>query len=159
MLGSGTRIRWAHSPRRSQSSHDSVRWGYVIQRADPPAIRADALQFATDLASNVAIPTVLSLAGSGLHGLDPIFGSAIGTHVYYSAIRIGREAVDPLLDRELPESQRAAIIDLARSVPMVRTVHELGGHALSSGNFSGDEAQPTFALDLEGDGLPGLHCA
>jgi ferrous-iron efflux pump FieF len=98
---------------------------YVIQRTDSPAIRADALHYATDLATNVATLTALSLAGLGLHWLDPIFGFAIGTYVFYSALRIGREAVDLLLDRELPESQRAAIIDLARSVPMVRGVHGL----------------------------------
>lgn len=76
---------------------------YVIQRTDSPAIRADALHYATDLATNVATLAALGLASLGLHWLDPIFGFAIGAYVFYSALRIGREAVALLLDREMPE--------------------------------------------------------
>jgi ferrous-iron efflux pump FieF len=98
---------------------------YVIRRTGSPAIRADALHYATDLAANAATLAALGLASFGLHGLDPVFGLGIGVYVLYSALRIGREAVELLLDRELPESQRASIMDLALSVPMVRGVHGL----------------------------------
>lgn len=120
---------------------------HVIQRTDSPAIRADALHYATDLATNVATLTALSLAGLGLHWLDPIFGFAIGAYVFYSALRIGREAVELLLDRELPESQRAEIIDLACSVPMVRNVHGLRSHR--SGQVLGIQLHIELDDDLE----------
>jgi len=97
----------------------------VVQRTGSPAIRADALHYATDLAANGATLAALILAGFGWHGLDPVFGLGIGAYVLYSALRIGSEAVDLLLDREVPESQRASIMDLARSVPLVRGVHGL----------------------------------
>ena len=98
---------------------------YVIRRTDSPAIRADALHYFTDLATNAATLAALALAGAGLHGLDPVFGLGIGAYVLYSAVRIGREAVDALLDRELPDAEREAILEVARSVPMVRDVHGL----------------------------------
>jgi ferrous-iron efflux pump FieF len=120
---------------------------YVIQRTDSPAIRADALHYATDLATNVATLAALGLASLGLHWLDPIFGFAIGAYVFYSALRIGREAVDLLLDRELPESQRAEIIDLACSVPMVRNVHGL--RSRRSGQVLGIQLHIELDDDLE----------
>jgi len=120
---------------------------YVIQRTDSPAIRADALHYATDLATNVATLAALGLASLGLHWLDPIFGFAIGAYVFYSALRIGREAVALLLDRELPESQRAEIIDLACSVPMVRHVHGL--RSRRSGQVLGIQLHIELDDDLE----------
>ncbi len=98
---------------------------YVIRRTGSPAIRADALHYLTDLATNTATLAALVLAGLGLHGLDPVFGLGIGAYVLYSAIQIGREAVDALLDRELPDAEREAILEIARSVPLVRDVHGL----------------------------------
>jgi ferrous-iron efflux pump FieF len=98
---------------------------HVIRRTDSPAIRADALHYLTDLATNTATLAALVLAGAGLHGLDPWFGLGIGAYVLYSAVRIGREAVDALLDRELPDAEREAILQIARSVPLVRDVHGL----------------------------------
>jgi ferrous-iron efflux pump FieF len=120
---------------------------FVIRRTGSPAIRADALHYATDLATNVATLAGLGLAGLGLHGVDPIFGLGIGAYVFYSALRIGREAIDLLLDRELPDSQREEIIDLARSVPMVRGVHGL--RSRQSGQVLGIQLHIELDDDLE----------
>lgn len=97
----------------------------VIRLTASPAIRADALHYATDLATNLATVAALLLAGLGLEILDPLFGLAIGAYVFYSAARIAREAVDALLDRELPEADRTEILALARAEPLVRGVHGL----------------------------------
>lgn len=98
---------------------------YVIRRTGSPAIRADALHYATDLATNAATLVALALAAAGWSGADPLFGLAIGAYVLMSAARIGHEAIQLLMDRELPEPQRRAIAELARTVPMVRGVHGL----------------------------------
>ena len=128
---------------------------YVIRRTGSPAIRADALHYATDLATNAATLTALGLASFGLHGLDPVFGLGIGIYVLYSALRIGREAVELLLDRELPDLQRASIVDLARSVPMVRGVHGL--RTRQSGQVIG--IQLHIELDDELELLQAHHIA
>lgn len=98
---------------------------HVVRRTESSAIRADALHYATDLATNGATLLALGLAWLGWHDADPWLGLAIGALVLVSALRIAQEAVQLLLDHELPPTQRAAIIDLARGVPRVLGVHGL----------------------------------
>jgi ferrous-iron efflux pump FieF len=98
---------------------------YVIRRTGSTAIRADALHYATDLATNAATIVALLLAGTGWLGADPLFGLAIGAYILYSAARIALDAIDLLMDRELPEEQRRQIETLARAVPGVLGVHGL----------------------------------
>ncbi|MGB5735599.1 MAG: cation diffusion facilitator family transporter [Thiohalocapsa sp.] len=98
---------------------------FVIRRTGSTAIRADALHYATDLATNGATLLALGLAALGWHGVDPLLGLGIGAFVLYSAVQIARDAVQLLLDRELPDAQRDEIIALARETPLVRGVHGL----------------------------------
>ncbi|EGV18142.1 cation diffusion facilitator family transporter [Thiocapsa marina] len=98
---------------------------HVIRRTESAAIRADALHYATDLATNAATVVALLLAAAGWSGFDPLFGLTIGAYILYSALRIGFDAVQLLMDRELPEAARGQILDLAASVPGVLGVHGL----------------------------------
>jgi ferrous-iron efflux pump FieF len=98
---------------------------HVIGRTGSAAIRADALHYATDLATNVATVVALLLASAGWSELDPLFGLAIGAYILYSALRIGFDAIQLLMDRELPEEARRQILDIAASVPGVLGVHGL----------------------------------
>ncbi len=98
---------------------------YVIKRTGSPAIRADALHYATDLATNGVTLLALGLAAFGWHGVDPLLGLGIGAYVLYSAVRIAQDAIQLLLDRELPEDQRNEIMELARSTASVKGVHGL----------------------------------
>jgi ferrous-iron efflux pump FieF len=98
---------------------------HVIKRTGSPAIRADALHYATDLATNGATLLALGLAAFGWHGVDPLLGLGIGAYVMYSAVRIAQDAVQLLLDRELPDDQRNEIMELAASTPSVKGVHGL----------------------------------
>ena len=75
--------------------------GYVIRRTQSAAIRADALHYRTDLLTN-----------SGLY-------------ILWSARSIMGSAFNELVDRELPDSQRAQIIAIAEGHPEVRGVHDL----------------------------------
>jgi ferrous-iron efflux pump FieF len=98
---------------------------YVVRQTGSTAIRADALHYATDLASNSA--TLLALVGAmfGWMGLDPLFALGIALYIFYSALQIAREAVDLLMDRELSEDDRNKIKSVAIGVPGVLGVHEL----------------------------------
>jgi len=98
---------------------------HVIRRTGSPAIRADALHYATDLATNGATLLALGLAWLGWHGADPWLGLGIGALVLASALRIGNDAVQLLLDRELPPEQRDEITALARGTEQVLGVHGL----------------------------------
>ena len=123
---------------------------HVIRRTGSPAIRADALHYATDLATNSATLVALGLASLGWSGFDPLFGLAIGAYILYSAAHIGREAIQMLMDHELPEVQREQIRTLALNVPMVRGLHGLRTRQ------SGQSLIIQLHLELD-DQLPLLH--
>jgi ferrous-iron efflux pump FieF len=98
---------------------------HVIRRTGSTAIRADALHYASDLATNGATILALALASAGLPGLDPVFGVAIALYIAWSAITIGRTSVRLLMDRELPPETRDRIARAAEQTPGVSGVHGL----------------------------------
>ena len=123
---------------------------HVVRQTGSTAIRADALHYATDLASNSA--TLLALAGAmfGWVGLDPLFALGIALYIFYSALQIAREAVDLLMDRELSADDRHKIKSVATGVPGVLGVHELRTRR------SGHIAVIQLHVELAGD-LPLWH--
>lgn len=122
----------------------------VIRRTGSAAIRADALHYATDLATNAATVAALLLASAGWHGFDPVFGLAIGASILYSASRIGLEATQLLMDHELPDARRRRIEELARAVSGVLGVHGLrtrqsGQSVIIQLHLELDDAMPLLA--------------
>ncbi len=98
---------------------------HVIRRTHSTAIRADALHYATDLATNSATVAALLLAQLGWPGLDPIFALGIAAFILYSAGRIAHDAVQLLMDHELPDEERAHITATISETPGVLGVHGL----------------------------------
>jgi ferrous-iron efflux pump FieF len=98
---------------------------YVIRKTNSSAIRADALHYATDLLTNLGTIAALVLAGLGWSGLDPVIAIVIAGYIFYSACRIGYEAAQMLMDRELPPEIREQIRQIAQSPPQVKGVHDL----------------------------------
>jgi ferrous-iron efflux pump FieF len=98
---------------------------HVIRRTRSTAIRADALHYATDLATNAATLVALVLALLGWPALDSIFALAIAAFILWSALHIVRDAVDLLMDRELAGEDRTRIHSAAAAVPGVLGVHGL----------------------------------
>lgn len=98
---------------------------YVIKKTNSTAIRADALHYATDVLTNLGTITALFLAGYGWTHLDPIIAILIAGYIFYSAYRIGRDAVHMLMDRELPQEVREQIKQIALSPPQVKGVHDI----------------------------------
>jgi ferrous-iron efflux pump FieF len=88
-------------------------------------VRADALHYTTDVLTNASIILALLLSGWGWHGIDALFGLGIAAYILHSAWRIGHEAFQLLMDRELPDEQRQRIRQTALSHAEVRGVHDL----------------------------------
>jgi ferrous-iron efflux pump FieF len=97
----------------------------AIERTQSTAIRADALHFATDLLSNFAVIVGLLLAAYGWSWADPVFAMAIAVYIFYSAVRIGHEAFQQLMDRELPADLQQQILAIACESPEVLGVHDI----------------------------------
>jgi ferrous-iron efflux pump FieF len=98
---------------------------FVIRRTGSTAIEADALHYATDFLTNGAALLALVMAGFGFSGVDPVLGLLIAAYILYSAWRISRDALQGLMDRELPDEQRARIQELAAAHEGVHGLHDL----------------------------------
>jgi len=98
----------------------------VIRRTGSLAIKADSLHYASDLVVNASVIVALVLASVyGWQRADPLFGIGIALFILFTAWRISRQALDMLMDRELPDDARQQIRALATANPGVRAVHDL----------------------------------
>lgn len=98
----------------------------VARKTGSIAIAADALHYATDLLANIAVIVGLVLATQfGWLRADPIISIAIAVYICVSAIRIMRNALGVLMDKELSVADRERIIEAARAVDGVIDVHDL----------------------------------
>lgn len=98
---------------------------YVIKRTGSTAIKADALHYKTDLMVNGSVIVALLLAYYGWVYMDPLFAIAIALFILFSAWQIVREAIDLLMDHELPESERQKIRNLIINHPRAMGFHDL----------------------------------
>lgn len=69
---------------------------------------------------NGAILVALGLSWYGWHRADALFALGIGIYILYSALRMGYEAVQSLLDRALPDEERQDIITIVTAWPGIR---------------------------------------
>ncbi|MFA6283080.1 MAG: cation diffusion facilitator family transporter [Desulfurivibrionaceae bacterium] len=115
----------------------------VIKKTNSSAIRADALHYKTDLLTNAASIGALYFAASGWPLLDPLGALAIACYILYSAWRIGQEAMQVLMDRELPKETRQRICDIALAHGTVLGLHDLRTRQ------SGQIMLVQFHLDLD----------
>lgn len=97
----------------------------VIHITGSTAIRADALHYATDLLTNLSIILALYLASLGWTWADPLFAIGVALYIFYSALRIGYDAFQLLMDRELPADMQQQITAIALGEQGVRGMHDL----------------------------------
>ena len=98
----------------------------VLRRADSVAVSADRAHYAADLASNgVALVGIAAASILGLPTLDAVAALVVTGVLLWGAITVFREASDQLLDRELPNSARARIVDLVLEDRSVFDVHQM----------------------------------
>jgi ferrous-iron efflux pump FieF len=98
----------------------------VVARTGSVAVEADQTHYFGDLVTNIGV--VLALLFSSLLGwtlADPLIAIAVAGIMAYTAFGVGRSAFHQLMDRELPEAERARIGRIARSHPAVKNVHDL----------------------------------
>lgn len=118
---------------------------HVIRQTGSVAVGADSLHYQSDLLLNGSI--IVALLASrwfDVPWLDPVFGIGIGLYILWSAGQIIRLAIVQLMDRELPDEDRARIRDIATAHPEVMAVHDLRSRA------SGPQIFIQLHLELDG---------
>ncbi|MBK8176128.1 MAG: cation diffusion facilitator family transporter [Rhodospirillales bacterium] len=120
------------------------RW--VIRKTSSVAIGADALHYKSDLLVNSGvIAALLASTHLGWTLADPLFAIAVAAYIVWSAWGIFQSSFNLLMDRELPEADRARIRAIAVSHPSVVNVHDLRTRS------SGTQAFIQFHLELDGN--------
>ena len=119
---------------------------HVIRRTGSLVVSADSLHYKGDLLINLSIIASLVLTGWFDFPLaDPVFALGIAAYLLWNAKGIGGEALDMLMDRELPDEERRAILALARAHSGVLGVHDLRTRAAGPIRFI------QMHLELDGD--------
>ncbi|WED26518.1 CDF family cation-efflux transporter FieF [Vibrio sp. DW001] len=98
---------------------------HVVRKTGSQAISADSLHYQTDIYMNIAIMVALGLSYFGVSQADATFAVGIGVFILISAIKMTLEAIQSLLDRQLPEDELNTIREVAMSVEGVLGVHQL----------------------------------
>lgn len=118
---------------------------YVVRKTGSIAIRADSAHYASDFLVNASVIVALVLgAWFGWWWIDPAIGLVIALFIAWAAIRIGREALDMLMDHEMDEAERSRIKDIVRAHPQVLNLHDLRTRAAGRDRFI------QFHLELDG---------
>lgn len=124
----------------------------VAKKTSSQAISADLLHYRIDILTNLSI--IFSLATANfwkITWLDPLIAGAISTYLLYNAYKLGLEAINLLLDRELNNNIRLSIFDIIASHPLSPKIHDLRSRDLGGCYL--------FEFHLELDGNLNLYTA
>ncbi len=97
----------------------------AIQQSGSIAIRADYLHYTTDVVISISVIAALMLTSWGWFGFDALFAIGIVAYILYNSWGIGNEAIQNLMDRELPDADRQHIRELVFSQKHVQGMHDL----------------------------------
>ncbi len=98
---------------------------YVIKHTNSGAIKADSLHYTADILTNITIIIALLISSYGTQWIDGLIAILVAIYIFYSAISIGYESFQQLMDHELPEEMKNDVLEIANSHPDVSGVHEL----------------------------------
>ncbi|MBN8817013.1 MAG: cation diffusion facilitator family transporter [Sphingomonas sp.] len=109
----------------------------IIRRTGSVAIMADNVHYQSDVLLNGSVIAALALDQFlGWHRADPIFGIAIAAWLAWGAFQASSHAIDMLMDKEWPEDQRAAFIEVAARQPGIKGIHDFRTRRSGSHDFA-----------------------
>jgi ferrous-iron efflux pump FieF len=109
----------------------------IIRKTGSVAIRADSVHYQSDLLLNLAVIAAIALDQYvGWSGADPLFGIAIALWLAWGAFRASSQAIDQLMDKEWPEAERRAFLDVAARQDGLRGIHDFRTRRSGSHDFA-----------------------
>lgn len=109
---------------------------HVVARTGSIAIAADQTHYFADLTTNVGVIVALLLSGwLGWEFADPLIALLVAAVLVWSAWTVFVRSYDQLMDRELPNSDRARIKAIVRRHAQVRDLHGLRTRAAGVNTF------------------------
>jgi len=108
----------------------------VVARTGSLAVEADQTHYLGDLATNVGVVLALVLSAYlGWNLADPVIAILVALIMLASALGVGKDSFNQLMDRELPDEERARIRRIAENHDAVRNVHDLKTRAAGLSTF------------------------
>src|SRR3569623_341278 len=98
---------------------------HVIRQTESVAVQADSAHYFSDFLANGAV--ILALVLTSLLDwwwIDPLFGLLVALFIAWTAISIGRAALDMLMDREMDDLERDRIKLFVRAHTEVMDSHD-----------------------------------
>lgn len=124
----------------------------VATRTGNKVVAADSLHYVGDLVPNIgAIVSLLAARQFGLTAIDSVVAIGAALFMMFGAAKIGKGAMDALMDRKAPDEEIAGIADIASSYPGVLGFHDLKTRMAGSRTF--------VTLHIELDGQQSLYDA
>ena len=100
--------------------------GRAIRKSGSMAVTADRAHYAGDLAANgVVLIGVISGTFLAAPGLDAAAGLVVAVWLFWGALVILKTAADHLVDKAVPEADRAAITTAVLADPRISGMHQL----------------------------------
>lgn len=97
----------------------------AIKKTGSTALAADSLHYVADLVVNISVIVALVFVFYGVNSLDLYLGFAISIYIAYGAIQVGKDALDILMDKVLPDEVVENIIRLTLSHNYVEGIHDI----------------------------------
>ena len=109
----------------------------IIRETGSVAIMADNVHYQSDVLLNGSVIVALVLDQYfGFSRADPIFGIVIALWLAWGAFQASSNAIDQLMDKEWPDDQRAAFLDVAARQPGLRGIHDFRTRRSGSHDFA-----------------------
>ncbi|VVT24888.1 Cation-efflux pump FieF [Sphingomonas sp. EC-HK361] len=109
----------------------------VIRKTGSVAILADNVHYQSDVLLNGSVIVALVLDQYfAWRWADPLFGIAIAAWLAWNAFGASSNAIDQLMDKEWPEDQRAAFLDVAARQPGLKGIHDFRTRRSGSHDFA-----------------------
>ena len=98
----------------------------VVASTGSLAVEADQTHYLGDLATNIGVVVALLLSSKlGWTLADPLIAIVVAGVMLFTALHVGRRSFHQLMDRELPDEERARIRRIAHAHAAVKNVHDL----------------------------------
>ncbi|HTH96824.1 MAG TPA: cation diffusion facilitator family transporter [Stellaceae bacterium] len=119
---------------------------WVIRRTQSTAIIADRQHYVADIIVNIGVLVSLGTTwATGWERVDPVIGLCLSVYMIWCAWAMVREALQALLDEELPVAERRKIEKAVRTCAGVVDLHDLRTRNASDRRFI------EFHLEVDGE--------
>ena len=109
----------------------------IIRQTGSVAIMADNVHYQSDVLLNASVILALVLDQYlGWRSADPVFGVLIALWLIWGAFKASSNAIDQLMDKEWPEAQRAAFLEVAARQDGLKGIHDFRTRRSGSHDFA-----------------------